>query len=778
MKKRINLSKRSVRFHITLMSLIYLPCLAFALEPIGTIGQPLPQQHVFLSNETILRVVPTHIQILNPYTNEVIDEFGERINSLRHVSHVFISPTLEHLAILNASADSRTTTVNIWDVEAREQITQWETEGIVRVGAFSPIGALFAISYEDEIHLWNWQTGDFIETMMGERRPWKSHHSSRDGGTSGTSIPRDHASVFSSDGRYLFVASNRSGVELWNVETRRLEGHFEGHTGNWVEDVVISPDGTHLATFERGWNKVYVWDTQTQQLLWQEETGIGRIADAVFSPDSQHLYVANQTARLSRSSPDPWEGWDDQVSVWDVESEKQIDTFGDDFYELEAITLSPDGKIMLLHYADAIVLWDIQRKQALNVWADFVYGWDDMLSPDGQTFVSVSRYFIKTWDVPSQKMRTLISAERNLFREFAISPGGQKIAIGRDPWIEVRNLHTGAVENRFQYNYGYSDIAFSSTGRWVAARGFKSIFLFDLENPEELQRPMTEDGPEIDISSLFTFSENDEYLAAYTRTNTNNVWQYWIVLWKRDGDTFTFQYAWKVPELTSHSRLAFASHADGSPVLAVPRSRDTQIWKLLPEHPQLLKTLDAGYPVHFSPDGRYLFAGRERALQIWDWQAETQLDHPSIPEYFNVSRDGTILLSYANTGQIHVWDIKALLPSQPVSVDPKSKQIVMLAAVKQNQLLQNFPNPFNPETWIPFRLANESDVTIHIYATTGQLVCRLSLGIIPAGDYSSQARAVYWDGRNQTGEPVSSGVYLYTINTGDFSATRKMLIRK
>ena len=424
------------------------------------------------------------------------------------------------------------------------------------------------------------------------------------------------------------------------------------------------------------------------------------------------------------------------------------------------------------------MLWDLLSKQPLNVWADFVYGWDDMLSPDGQTFVSVSRYFIKTWDVPSQKMRTLTSAERNLFREFAISPDGQKIAIGRDPWIEVRNLHTGAVENRFQYNYGYSDIAFSSTGRWVAARGFKSIFLFDLENPEKLQRPMTEDGPEIDISSLFTFSENDEYLAAYTRTHTNNVWQYWIVLWKRDGDTFTFQYAWKAPELTSHSRLAFTSDADGSPVLAVPRTRDTQIWKLLPEHPELLRTLNTGFPAHFTQDGRYLFAARDRNLEIWEWQTNTPLDHPPIENYFALSRDGSVLLSHANTGQIHIWDAKALLPSQPVAVDPKGKQIVMLGAVKRNQLLQNFPNPFNPETWIPFQLANESDVTIYIYATTGQLVRRLSLGRIPAGDYSSQSQAVYWDGRNQTGELISSGIYLYTINAGDFSATRKMLIRK
>ena len=766
--------------HITIIGIFCFSHTAFALEPIGTIGQPLPEQHVFLSNETLLRVVPTHIQVVNPYTNEVIDEFGERIYEQTHISHVIISPTAEHLAILNASVDPKITTVNIWDVNAREQISEWNIAGIIRLAAFSPTAPLFAISYDDEIQLWNWQTGAFIGKMIGQRRPWEQCHPYK-GGTICSSYPRDHASVFTPDGRYLIVASTRPDVELWNIETRRLQAYFEGHTGNWVEEVVISPDGTRLATFEDGWDEIYVWDTETQQLLWQERSRVGSISSMVFSPDSQHLYVASRTDTFNWSGQGPWEGWDDQVSIWDVESGKQIDTLGDDFYILDAIAISPDGKTLLLHYRDAVVIWDIQSKQSLNVWTDFVfYTSNNMLSPDGQTFVSVSHYFIKTWDVPSREMRLLTSAESSFFREFAISGDGQKIAIGRDPWIEGRNLHTGAVETQFQYNYGHSDVAFSSTGRWVTARGAGFIFLFDLENPERIQKLSAEGKPNIYDSLLFTFSENDEYLAASIYTYDNHARQYWIVLWKRETDTFIFQYAWQVPELWSshHSRPAFASAADGSPVLAVPREHDTQIWKLLSERPELLTTLDVGFPVHFSPDGRYLFADQDYNLQVWNWQTETQLNHASISEYFDVSQDGTILLSYADTGQIQIWDGKALLPSQSVAVEPQDKQIVILGAIKRNQLLQNFPNPFNPETWIPFRLANESDVTIHIYAPTGQLVRRLSPGIIPAGDYSSQSEAIYWDGRNQTGESVSSGIYLYTIDAGDFSATRKMLIRK
>ena len=93
-------------------------------------------------------------------------------------------------------------------------------------------------------------------------------------------------------------------------------------------------------------------------------------------------------------------------------------------------------------------------------------------------------------------------------------------------------------------------------------------------------------------------------------------------------------------------------------------------------------------------------------------------------------------------------------------------------------LLSNYPNPFNPETWIPYQLAKPAEVTIVIYAINGQTVRRLALGYQPVGMYQSRSRAAYWDGRNAFGEPVASGVYFYTLTAGDFTATRKMLIRK
>ncbi len=97
---------------------------------------------------------------------------------------------------------------------------------------------------------------------------------------------------------------------------------------------------------------------------------------------------------------------------------------------------------------------------------------------------------------------------------------------------------------------------------------------------------------------------------------------------------------------------------------------------------------------------------------------------------------------------------------------------------EKTSLLPNYPNPFNPETWIPYQLATPADVTLTIYDINGHVVRDLDLGHQRAGMYQSRTRAAHWDGRNAQGEPVASGVYFYTLKAGDWTATRKMLIRK
>ena len=97
---------------------------------------------------------------------------------------------------------------------------------------------------------------------------------------------------------------------------------------------------------------------------------------------------------------------------------------------------------------------------------------------------------------------------------------------------------------------------------------------------------------------------------------------------------------------------------------------------------------------------------------------------------------------------------------------------------KETALLANYPNPFNTETWIPYQLAKPAEVTVSIHAADAKLVRTLELGQLPASVYQDKDRAAYWDGKNEQGGSVASGVYFYTLKAGEFSATRKMLIRK
>lgn len=166
----------------------------------------------------------------------------------------------------------------------------------------------------------------------------------------------------------------------------------------------------------------------------------------------------------------------------------------------------------------------------------------------------------------------------------------------------------------------------------------------------------------------------------------------------------------------------------------------------------------------------------------------------------NVNESGEVCLSFANIGglsnktlaSIHfdlLADKISLLKFRIVklydfdALPVKSKTIdgrFIPYTIKPNlsMLLQNFPNPFNPETWIPYQLAGDVDVTIRIYDVSGHLIRTLDLGHKSAGFYTTKDKSAYWDGKNEAGEQVASGIYFYTIQAGDFTATKKIVITK
>ena len=128
------------------------------------------------------------------------------------------------------------------------------------------------------------------------------------------------------------------------------------------------------------------------------------------------------------------------------------------------------------------------------------------------------------------------------------------------------------------------------------------------------------------------------------------------------------------------------------------------------------------------------------------------------------------------TGTIRIVDANANLTEFTLHVRGlEAEQAVM---PRHPELLQNYPNPFNPETWMPYKLSKASVVTIVIYDAQGKHIRTLDLGTQPASSYLAKDAAAYWNGRNDTGERVSSGTYFYHFQADDFSETRKMIILK
>ncbi|MBI1928097.1 M6 family metalloprotease domain-containing protein [Candidatus Poribacteria bacterium] len=140
----------------------------------------------------------------------------------------------------------------------------------------------------------------------------------------------------------------------------------------------------------------------------------------------------------------------------------------------------------------------------------------------------------------------------------------------------------------------------------------------------------------------------------------------------------------------------------------------------------------------------------------------------------NVNPDGTLGgISGTGLSALAAAPIRPVvhITPQPLKAEPQPIPLI-------TRTFQNYPNPFNPETWLPYQLADDAPVTLKIYSLNGRLVRTLALGVQKAGVYVTRDKAAYWDGRDDAGERVSSGVYFYTLRAGEFVATRKMLVVK
>ena len=223
--------------------------------------------------------------------------------------------------------------------------------------------------------------------------------------------------------------------------------------------------------------------------------------------------------------------------------------------------------------------------------------------------------------------------------------------------------------------------------------------------------------------------------------------------------------------------------------------RDTiRIWDAnTGEHQRTMEGHTGGVSsIAFSPDGLTLASGSwDDTVSLWHSYTGEHLrtleGHSESVNSIAFSPDGLTLASGSYDGTVLLWELVRSTTwggTKRVSVTDKTKKIQKLSpsavpvAPTETALLPNYPNPFNPETWIPYHLADAAKVTLNVYGAKGVLVRQLDLGYQPTGFYADRGHAAYWGGRNHQGETVTTGVYFCTLRAGNLSFTRKILVGK
>ena len=693
--------------------------------------------------------------------------------------------------------------VQLWDTTTGDHLftLTGHTRSISSL-AFSPDSTkLVSGSWDKTIRVWDVESGKHQTTFDANLEDPKP--------TGGIS-----ALVFSSDGRTVASGTYNTGkVQLWDVVTEKYEGALNAPISTII---ALNPNGTILAV-GRG-TELFLWDVPNNKLKFELTGHRSSVSSLAFSPDGK-TFVS---------------GGDAELLLWEVATGEQTMLIDGHTKSLYGLAISPDNRTLATGNRENIGLWNVNTGEEIGtLYDDWRSSSSLAFSPDGSTLASGMGWRLRLWNIPDGTPIAMLKGYRGNrasgtgISSIAYSPDGKYLASANSNdsirlWYAGRTYRgdlLGHMGDITEITFSYDSLTLATASK------DRTVRLWDVESGTV---KTTFTGHSVDVYSV-SFSPDASMIASGDAGGTVIVWD---VINMAQTVIHTGHDAGVISIVFSGDGKTIATSAEygSNPYILLWDVATGEHKGTLIGHSGTITNLIT------SRDGNsFISASTDGTVLVWDITSIIDTDTPTTHIAEDVNRDGVVDLQdlvyvatkigetgtgnsadVNNDGVVDITDIILVaaalsnengIPSKlPQSVEQLSaiqvQQWIMQArqvniktpnfqrgisnltnlltqlTPQKTVLLPNYPNPFNPETWIPYQLAEPTEVTIKIYSSNGQLIRNLYLGKKAAGIYQEPNRAAYWNGKNEHNEPVASGVYFYTLSAGQDIATRRMVIRK
>jgi len=687
---------------------------------------------------------------------------GSACGHFGDVNSVAFSP--EGFRLATASDDN---IVKLWDVASHAETATLKHSSDVKSVVFFQNGNTLGCTVGKTVKLWDVTNQQEIATLEGH-----------------TSYV--NALALSHDGAFLASASSDNTVKVWNMLTLQEDRTIEGYTLA-VNSIDFSPGDSLLASADMG-KKVRIWDMSD----YSEErviSGTKNVSSLAFSPDGStlvggedktvklwntdvfgetasfigHELTVNCVAFSTNGLLIASAGKDRTLLVWEVASFAKTATFCGHLADINSVAFTSDGENTILASAsddDTIRLWDVENRAEITVYEGHTSAVNAIAFFENGTLLASASDddTIKTWNTETHREETTLFGHSKDVNSVVVSHDDMLLASGSDDHtVKVWNLSVIAespptICTLTGHTAAVNTVVFSSDASLLAsASDDGTILLWDATVYSTL--------PLGDVSGDRSVSSYDA--ALILRYVVGLIDEFPASSMKSPGN---------IPPRNYKVSLSSPTTREGKSVNVYVKIDDAA------------GLTAGGMSIKFDPS---LLRVVRVASFLNKAYSESNVKSDEVRFAFATTtpiQSGEYLLmiefeALSNTeGKISPIIFDDVQLSNSKSITTINGSVTILP--NQTKLLQNYPNPFNPDTFIPFVLSQPENATITICDISGKVVRVLHLGQLPAGSYINRLSAAHWNGRNQDGQFVSSGMYFYRLKAGDFQAVRRMLIVK